>query len=465
LHSLSRRVVFVLLCLAILLASPANPAPEPPQASSPRLVRHVILVSVDGLMPITYMDPDAHGLKVPLLREMRQNGAYSPGVTGVLPTMTYPTHVSIITGTNPGTHGIASNRPLDIQNVTGGALRFYTEDIRVPTLWSAARARKLKTASIYWPVTMGLDADALVPEFWRGSGPSPEEQKLHRALVRPRGLLEEVARRFPGMWDYYTPPRMTDRASTDVAVHLMETLKPNLLTLHIFDVDHYQHSDGPLAGRGLAAIEEADRQLARLIEAAKKADTWQQTALVVVSDHGFQTYTKSLRVGILLREKGLITLNDRNQVTDWKAWADTGGGYAYIYLKDKNDEATKRAVLELFRPMAGRAGSGIRRMFTSEEIVSRGGDPEAFLYLEPEDGFSLNWNFTGTLLSEGNPRGQHGLPPDRDFIQASLLIYGPRIGAARLDGVKLIDVGPTVARLLGLRLDRAEGRVLDVPRK
>lgn len=416
-------------------------------------------------MPVTYLDPDAHGLKVPTLREMRRNGAYSPGVTGVLPTMTYPTHVSIITGTNPATHSIVSNRPLDIENVTGNALRFYTEDIRVPTLWSLAKARGLKTASIYWPVTMGLDADALVPEFWRGSGPSPEEQKLHRAVVRPRGLLDEVARRFPTIWDTYTPPRMGDRASTDVAVHLIETLKPHLLTLHIFDVDHYQHSDGPLAGRGLEAIEEADRQLARLIEAAKKAGTWQDTVLVVVSDHGFQAYTRSLRVGILLRDRGLITVDDRNRVTDWKAWADTGGGYAYIYLKDKHDEETKRAVLDLFTPMVGRPGSGIRRMFASEEIVARGGDPEAFLYLEPEDGFSLNWNFTGTLLSEGNLRGQHGGPPDRDFIKASLLIYGPTIGAGQLDDAKLIDVAPTVARLLGLRLDRAEGRALDVPRK
>lgn len=452
--------VLALLSLSVLsfaILSAQTPAPR----SAAGAVRHVILVSVDGLMPVAYTNPDAHGLKVPLLREIAANGVHSPGVRGVYPSVTYPSHTALATGANPRAHGIYTNRPWDPLNRLSDAMPFYTEDIRVPPLWDVARAAGLRTAIVYWPVTVGAKADAIVPEFWRDDA-TPEDSKLLRVLSTP-GLLDTVAKRFPGFWDRFLPPRVTDQAGTDIAVHLIETLRPNLILLHIFDVDHFQHRDGPLAGRGLEAVENADRQLARIIAAAKKAGTWKETALVVVSDHGFVPTEKFVRPGVLLREKGLVTLDDRGRVTEWKAWVLAGGGYAFIYVKDANDAETRRTLLETFQPLAGKPGSGIRRVFTQEEIAAFGADPRAFLALEPADNFGFTYGYTGDLISPATSKGQHGIPPDRPEINASLLIYGPRIGKATLEGARMIDVAPTVARLLGLTLDRAEGQPLPVP--
>ena len=45
-------------------------------------------------------------------------------------------------------------------------------------------------------------------------------------------------------------------------------------------------------------------------------------------------------------------------------------------------------------------------------------------------------------------------------MMASLLFYGPRVSPARLGPVRLIDVAPTIAGLLGLELPGAQGKPL-----
>ena len=140
-----------------------------------------------------------------------------------------------------------------------------------------------------------------------------------------------------------------------------------------------------------------------------------------------------------------------------------GCGYTFIYVKDPDDAETRRVLLETFQPLAGKAGSGIRRVLTREEVAALGGDPRVFLALEPADNWGFSAGYTGDLTSASGGKGQHGIPPDRPEINSSLLVYGPRIGTVRLEGVRMIDVAPSVARLLGLRLDRAEGRPLPIP--
>src|SRR5687768_8246301 len=65
---------------------------------------HFVVVSIDGLMPRTYATPGP--AKVPTLRRLAAEGAWASGVIGVLPSVTYPSHTSLITGVLPAQHGI-----------------------------------------------------------------------------------------------------------------------------------------------------------------------------------------------------------------------------------------------------------------------------------------------------------------------------------------------------------------------
>ncbi|MGB8522654.1 MAG: alkaline phosphatase family protein [Candidatus Acidiferrales bacterium] len=433
----------------------------PSQSSAANPIQHVLIVTIDGMKPETYTEPDAHGLKVPTLREMVHNGASSDGVQSVMPTVTYPSHTSMVTGVNPGTHGIFTNPAWDPLNQNFAGYRWYAEDIRAPTLWLIARQEGFKTALIHWPVTVGAQADLNVPEYWRAS--IPEDMKLLRALSTP-GIFEKVAKEFPDFKTDVPAIELTDAIWTDVACYAIENLKPNLLLLHLAMVDHWEHEKGPFSAEANAATETADAQIARLISSAKKAGTWQTSVLVILSDHGFAPISQEMRPGVLLQQKGLISLDAKGQgrVTDWKASEIIDGGSAYLYVKDPNDDATRTALHNIFDPLAGTEGSGIRRIASHDEIVAMGGDPNAFLALEANDGTSFAAGYTGDLKGPSRGGGTHGYFPDRKEMRASMIFYGPAIAPGKLDHARLIDVAPTVAAWLGLKLGPTDGSPLAI---
>lgn len=443
------------LLLALTLGACARPGATTPPAADD----HVIVVSVDGLMPEVYLRPDELGLKVPTLRALKAAGAHSPGMRGIFPTVTYPTHTTMVTGVDPGAHGIVANAPLDPLQTNADGWYWYAQDIRAPTLWDAAEAAGRRTAAVFWPVTVGARVSWLVPEYWRAR--TVDDDKLIAALSTP-GLLPAVQARFPDFTREYTPARRSDAGLTDIAVHLIERERPALLLLHIFDVDSRQHGFGPRSPEALATIEAADAQIARLIAAAKQAGTWARTTLVVVSDHGFLPITRRVRPGVLLRDLGLVEL-DGERARTWRVGMSLSGGQAYLYVQDPGDAAARKAIVDAFTAQVGRPDSGIGRVYEPAEIVARGGDPAAALALAAAPGFSFASGYTGPVIDEApaSYRGTHGHDPERPEMAAALIVVGPGVQPGlEIADARMIDVAPTVAGLLGLRLPAATGKPL-----
>src|SRR5690242_7478270 len=89
-----------LLAAAVQLLFLATPAR--PQSA-------LLVISLDGMRPDYVTGADRHNLKIPHLRRLLAEGAHATGVRGVLPTVTYPSHTTILTGVWPMKHGIYSN--------------------------------------------------------------------------------------------------------------------------------------------------------------------------------------------------------------------------------------------------------------------------------------------------------------------------------------------------------------------
>jgi predicted AlkP superfamily pyrophosphatase or phosphodiesterase len=449
----------VLLYGLILVLCPSIAAPEVRDAQSPKSIRHVFIISIDGLLPASYTQADSHGLRVPTLRKLMQEGSYSNGVETVFPSASYPAHTTIATGCLPATHGIVANLAWDPLERNKQGWRWYKEDIRVPTLWEVVHDQGLATALVGWPVTVGADADILLPDLWRAN--TSEDLKLLRASST-RGLLDTVARGFAGFYNRFPEPDTRDEALTDIAVHAIRTIKPNLLMLQLIRVNYEQHVHGIHSAPTNLAIEDSDQQVKRVIEAAKAAGIWEHTAVVVLSDHGFAPVSANVRPGILLLKEGLIELDEANHIQSWKAVAVPSDGTTYIYVKDAEDRTTRQKLLDTFPPLAGKPGSGISRVVNHEQIIARGGDPLAYLAIEAADGFEFEPGYTGEYIVQADSAATHGYFPDRPEMQGSLLVYGPLIGKHIVENARLIDIGPTVANWLGVKLERSEGSVLPI---
>src|SRR5579884_3043195 len=64
----------------------------------------VLLISIDSLMPDYVLQADRYGLHIPNLRRVAEEGTYAAGVKGVVPTVTYPSHTTILSGVSPAKH-------------------------------------------------------------------------------------------------------------------------------------------------------------------------------------------------------------------------------------------------------------------------------------------------------------------------------------------------------------------------
>ena len=426
-------------------------------AEPPGPIRHVIVVTIDGLMPEAYRQPDAHGLKIPTLRRLVAEGASSSGALSVFPSVTYPSHTSMASGVSPARHGIVSNRDVDPLQENPDGWRRFAEDVAVPRVWDVASAAGYRTALIEWPVTVGAKATFIVPD---ARSRTPNDLKLMRALATP-GLFPAVAAAYPNFDARFRPGDISDEGGTDIAVHVLATGKPHLTFLHIFDVDGAQHEHGIWSDEARAAIENADRQIGRLLEAAERAGIAGATALVVASDHGFAPVTRSVNPNALLVKAGLIERDGQGRVRDWRAIVHPNGGSAYVYTRPPGDAQLEAAVLKVLEDDQRAARRGIGRIIRREEIAAIGGDPQAFLALDAE----LGAFFGGDLEQyETVPtlRGMHGYDPARPEMKASLILFGPTIAHGELASARLIDIAPTVAGWLGLELSGVDGKPLEI---
>lgn len=74
----------------------------------------VLLISIDGLQPADVIEAEKRGIDIPNLKRFITQGSYAQGVRGILPTVTYPSHATLITGVSPSRHGILGNNSFDL---------------------------------------------------------------------------------------------------------------------------------------------------------------------------------------------------------------------------------------------------------------------------------------------------------------------------------------------------------------
>jgi predicted AlkP superfamily pyrophosphatase or phosphodiesterase len=457
--SVRRFSVFLCFVVTSILALAAHAAP-------------VLMISIDGLKPEYITQADAHGMKIPYLRTLIANGTYAEGVVGIWPTITYPSHTTLLTGVWPDEHGITNNQEFDPLQRFGGAWNWYAAGIRVPTLWETAHKAGLRTASVGWPVSVGAtDVDYLIPEYWRdknvSSSTNPQDRWMMAALARPDSLLEQLEAAAGPYMNGNDTSIGGDETKTRYALEILRRFKPGFMTLHLSSLDDAQHAHGPFSPEACADLEAIDGMIARLAHQEFALDP--SAVVVVVSDHGFMNITHSINLAIPFLQAGLAesTLNPVTQapeISSWKAEPWMAGGMAAIMLNDPNDHATEQQVHDMLVKLAADPANGIAEILDRDAIHKRGAFPDAAFLVVFKPGYYAGTALSGDLITPiPGTRGSHGFSPEYPEMRASFFAVGAGIAQHRdLGVVDMRQIAPTVAGILQVSMPTAKATPLHV---
>ena len=143
-----------------------------------------------------------------------------------------------------------------------------------------------------------------------------------------------------------------DRVWTQAACHLIRERQPNLVLFHLLNVDSIHHQYGPRTAAGYSAVAYADSCIRDVVEAIDAAGIRDRTTILIVSDHGFISVPKTLHPNVVLRQAGLLTV-ENGQASTARAHVYPEGGIGMVYLTVPDTfEEDRQKVIDLFRDRA-----------------------------------------------------------------------------------------------------------------
>jgi len=412
----------------------------------------VVVVSIDGLRGSVLAElPDA-SRKLPNLTEIVEKGVVANGMVGVLPTNTYPSHTSMATGVSPNIHGILGNYLFDPERsqLPSESWYEYSDLIRAPTLWGVAHSNGLRTASVYWPVTQGAMIDANFPEVhhrFRG----PYDWSFYGALCTP-GLLSRFEKIYGKLPMGATVP---DLVRTQMALFLIKDNDPDLLLVHLAELDGAEHNFGPESREAARALENIDSFLGMIRETLSASPRADETDLVVVSDHGFLEVEHALHPSAVLSSIGLAGTKEHPE--SYRVASFGSGGSFGLVARDGNDRDAIELATRTFERLLKEGSWGIDRLITADEASLLKGYSNSFLVVNMKSGYAAEDGDSGPWLTTPSEAGTHGYAPGPKELEASFAAIGPDIAHQRLERGHIVDVAPTVADLLGIPMHNTEG--------
>ena len=424
--------------------------------------KHLVVVSFDAMVT-----EDLDLLKDgPVFSRLLAEGSRVNRIRTIYPSLTYPAHTSMLTGARCGRHGIVNNEPSEVGNLKCDWYWFH-DPVRIPDIHDAAKKAGLVTASVFWPVTgRHKGIDHLVAEYW-AQGPGDTLEKAYKRAGTSDDVYERVVRpveEIMARWE----PESSDEGKTIMACNMIKNYKPNLLTVHLGQIDSFRHRYGIFNDRVAQGAKRSERYMQMIMDACAEAGILERTDFVVCSDHGQINYSRRMNLNALFVREGLIELDEKGDIKAWKAWAKSANFCAQIHLSDPSDKALYSRVKGILDEACKAADMGIGRVMTDAEARNEFGLYGDFSFVLESDESTLflsDWKeplfSEAKVMEEGYLRASHGHDPAVG-PQPVFIGYGPsfRRGVVLPEG-SIIDEAPTYARILGLELPDAEGRAMD----
>ena len=424
-------------------------------------MRSILIVAFDGLQP-SQVTPQL----MPNLAARAVDGVTFANNHPVFPTTTRANVASLVTGCHTGGHGIAANTIVvpefdpylaipALKDQLAQIAQASGSPVLVPTLADILCEHEQE----YVAIGVGTSGNAYL------QNPTAEVSggaTIHPDFTLPQNLNQVILERF-GPWPEEMRPN-TPRMAHAIRIlteYILPERMPLVALIWSSEPDKSQHHAGVGSDLSNAAIREADEQFGYLMKWLERTGRASDTDVIVISDHGYSTITETINVESQIRAA---------EFPSDKVVVAPNGGAVLFYIPDGDRNVANRlAVWLMEQPWCGTV--------TASQALGdiSGALPASLLGNEgpraPGISMSFRWNTTpnaagypGLAYSSGGAPGQgnHGSLSKYE-LRSVLLGVGPSFKP----GVKLetpsgiIDVAPTVLRILGITSDtKMEGRVL-----
>lgn len=420
--------------------------------------KHMVIISLDALKA----DDLNILLKLPNFSKLIKKSAVVKRVKTIYPSLTYPTHTTIVTGNYPKTHGITSNKLL--QPFSDKAdWHWYRKYIKCTTLYDEAKKNNLTVASIFWPVSAKSSIKYNMPEVF--SNKEYISQELSSLLSGSVLYQLRMFKKYNHLKKGFREPELDD-FGVSVAKDTLEKYKPNLLLLHLLDVDSHRHEYGTYSPEAINALNRHDDRLGKIIDSLKRANIYDNTDIIILGDHGFQDYEKVVCINNYFKDLGYIKLNSNNKIINWEAYVKSCDGSAQVYLKNPRDNNLKNKIYKEIKNLIKNPCNGIEAIYPNKETVYEKASPDASFIMEAKDGFAISEKVTKDFIVKAKTKtertvGTHGYSPQKSALDTLLIASGPSFKEnIIIDSIGLIDVAPTLAEAFGFSFPKCDGKIV-----
>ncbi len=391
----------------------------------------------------------------PYLYEIWKNGSQVKEMRSVYPAMTYAAHATMLTGCYPDVHGIYHNEKVQIDN-PHPEWHWRREELKVPTLIDAAKPQGYRFCVVNWPVT-GADPniDYNLPEIWSDL---PDGDSRPRFLTVCSPGMETLYDQYSHLLRWKYQPEL-DEFGVQCLQEVIKEHQPEVIMLHLSYLDHARHAFGGFFKEAKEALLACDERFGRIVRQLKELGLYEETNFSVMGDHGHLPVKQVFNPNILLKEQGLIELNEDGTVKTWKAYCHSAGLSCHVVLADPSDQETRAKLEALMDQMVADESLGCEQILDEKTLKEEWHLSGPFSYaIEGRLGTSFGNNCTGRLLTPTDNRdyklsvSAHGHLPTKG-PQPTFFMAGPAIRqGVVLDRGRLIDEAPTWAAVLGVKM-------------
>ncbi len=422
--------------------------------------KRIVIISLDtmGNKDLPFMN------SLPNFHKIMCKAAMCTQVVSVYPSITYPAHTSIITGRVPKNHGVINNTLFQPGRISPDWM-WKRKYIRGTTLYDEAIRQGWRVASLLWPVTAKSRIQYNLPEIFANR---PWQNQIIVSAMNGTLRYElELNRKFGNLRDGIRQPALDNFVHAS-ALHTIDKYRPDMLLIHLTDVDTNRHIYGVRHPKAEEAIRRHDERLGDILEHLEKLGNIEDTTIVLLGDHYQKDTSVAVYLNHLLREKGLLMTKGK-RIVQYQVIAKNCDGSCYLYKNPDcmGNQEVGRKLKEILKMIAEEEQYGAARIYSSEEAGKMGADDTCAAMIEAREGYYYLDEFDVMSASvdhvkHGKMKATHGYLPDQSDYRTFFMMMGCGVSeGARIERMHLWDEGATLARLLNLDLGQIDGKVVE----